>query len=72
MTRFRHFVKGIKNKIFKAAKLVSCLSLKQWLDSIVNMLWWSLATAQGKHSSNKFFVELFVQRSKSEKKIILN
>ena len=44
----RHFVKGIKNKIIKASKLVSCSILGEWLNTIVNMLWWSLATAKGK------------------------
>ena len=44
---FRHFVKGIKNKLFKASKLKTCIVLKEWLSSIVNMLWWALDTAQG-------------------------
>ena len=44
---FRHFVKSIKTKLFKASKLKSCLDLKIWIDSIVNMIWWSLATCKG-------------------------
>ena len=44
----RHFVKGIRNKIVKASKLVRCSILGEWLNTIVNMLWWSLATAKGK------------------------
>ena len=44
---FRHFVKGIKNKLFKASKLKTCIVLKEWLSSIVNMLWWALDTEQG-------------------------
>ena len=43
----RHFVKGIRNKIVKASKLVRCSLLGEWLNTIVNMLWWSLATAKG-------------------------
>ena len=43
----RHFVKGIRNKLYKASKLKSCQNLKQWTESIVNMLWWSLATSGG-------------------------
>ena len=44
----RHFVKGIRNKIVKASKLVRCSILGDWLNTIVNMLWWSLATAKGR------------------------
>jgi len=42
-----HFTKGIKNKLLKASKLKSCSVLKPWIPSIVNMLWWSLATSKG-------------------------
>ena len=48
----RHFVKGIKNRIYKASKLVRYAILKDWMSSVVNMLWWSLATAKGKNCSN--------------------
>ena len=41
-------MKGIKNKIFKDAKLISCRILKKWLDGIKNMLYWALGTAKGK------------------------
>ena len=43
----RHFIKGIKNRILKASKRVTCRILKEWLAGIVNMLWWSLKTAKG-------------------------
>ena len=45
---YRHFIKGIKNRIIKAGKLVSCKVLLEWLSSVLNMLWWSLKTAAGK------------------------
>ena len=44
---FRHFVKSIKTKLFKASKLKSCQNLKNWMGSIVNMIWWSLGTSKG-------------------------
>ena len=47
MAQFRHFIKGIKNKLYKATKRVTCRGLKEWMSSIVNMLWWSLGTAKG-------------------------
>ena len=43
----RHFIKGIKNWIIKASRLVRCTVLKDWQKSVVNMLWWSLSTAEG-------------------------
>ena len=43
----RHFIKGIRNKIFKAAKGVRCRSLGVWQKSIVKMVWWALRTCKG-------------------------
>lgn len=43
----RHVIKNIKSKVYKASKLKSCTILKEWLKSVVNMLYWALDTAQG-------------------------
>ena len=45
---FRHFIKGIKNKLIKASKQAKCQILADWLKSIVNMLWWALGTSEGR------------------------
>ena len=41
----RHFIKGIRSRIFKAAKGVKSRSLGVWQKSIVNMIWWALGPA---------------------------
>ena len=53
---FRHFIKGIKNRIIKAGKKVSCKVLMEWLASVVNMLWWNLKTAHGKKGIQKYYL----------------
>ena len=45
---FRHFIKGIRNRIFKSAKGVKSRSLVIWQKSVVNMIWWSLGTSKGR------------------------
>ena len=44
---FRHFLKGIKVRIFKAGKLKSCKLLLKWQQSVANMIWYALSHAQG-------------------------
>ena len=43
----RHFVKGIRNRIFAASKLKSCSQLLLWQNSILNTVWYALATCEG-------------------------
>ena len=67
---FRHFVKGIKNRIHKASKLASCLVLKDWQRTIVNMLWWSLGTAKGKKKSQGISGAIMSTKATYEKVIM--
>ena len=46
---YRHFVKGIKVRIFKAAKAKCAEVLMRWQTSVVNMVWYALAN-EGKIS----------------------
>ena len=49
----RHFIKGIRSRIFKSAKGVKSRSLAIWQKSVVNMIWWSLGTSKGKGCPSK-------------------
>ena len=44
---FRHFVKGIKNRLLKAAKLKSCKILSKWISAICTMVWFVLYNCGG-------------------------
>ena len=43
--------------IWKASKLQSCRGLREWKDSISNMLWWSFATSS---ESDMQFIEIIL------------
>ena len=43
----RHFVKGIRKRIYEASKLKGCDILLLWQSSIINTIWFALATCQG-------------------------
>ena len=43
----RHFVKGVRKRIFKAANLKGCNILMLWQQSILNSIWYALATCEG-------------------------
>ena len=45
---FRHFVKGIKNAIFKLSKRKDCQILLRWQKSVTNTVWYALAKYKGK------------------------
>ena len=53
----RHFVKAIKVRIFKAAKLKSCTTLLSWQTSIINMVWYALANSGKLFHLGSFFKE---------------
>jgi len=42
-----HFSKGIKKRMFKSFKLVSCPNMKLWQKSVLNMIWWSISSSIG-------------------------
>jgi hypothetical protein len=60
----RHVIKNIKANVYKASKLKSCTILKEWLSSIVNMLWWSLSTANGWYKVSYYYYHSFLYFSR--------
>ena len=44
---YRHFVKGIKNRIFKFSKRKNCNVLLKWQKSVVNTIWYALNVCKG-------------------------
>ena len=51
---FRHFVKGIKNAIFKLSKRKDCQILLRWQKSVTNTVWYALAKYKGKFGYRKY------------------
>ena len=45
---FRHFVKGIKVRLLKAAKLKSCKVLSKWVPGVCTMVYHTLYNSGGK------------------------
>ena len=48
---FRHFVKGIKKRIYKASRSKSCASLMGWQTSITKTIHYAIRNCQGLYSS---------------------
>ena len=49
----RHYVKGIKNAIYKLGKRKDCQILLKWQKSVTNTIWYALANYKGNKTKDQ-------------------